>query len=70
MPVFSASHLLSRSIYTSADVNFIAASTYFSLNMHTTKERTSKYVLEWQKSFSFLDEVNQDNATTVCNVTF
>jgi len=49
---------------------YTKASTYFSLNMHTTKEQTSKYVLEWQKSFSFLDEVNQDNATTVCNVTF
>ena len=49
---------------------YTKASTYFSLNMHTTKEQTSKYVLEWQKSFSFLDEVNQDTATTVCNVTF
>lgn len=25
---------------------------------------------QWQKSFSSLDEVNQDNAMTVCYVTF
>lgn len=34
------------------------------------QEQTNKYVLEWKRCFSFLDEVNQDNATTVCYATF